>query len=47
MAGVLAKKEEWVIPEVVQGMEEGRIAFLGATAPWILNSSGKSNRTWS
>ena len=29
LKGVLARKEDWFVPEVVQGMEEGRIAYLG------------------
>lgn len=30
LVGVTAPKDEWVIPEVVQGMESGKIAFLGS-----------------
>ena len=29
LVGVLDKKEDWLIPEVVKGMEENRIAYLG------------------
>jgi len=29
LVGVVTKKEDWHIPEVVQGMEQGRISFLG------------------
>lgn len=29
LVGVTNKREDWVMPEVAQGMDEGRIAFLG------------------